>query len=69
MILIDKLRGLGIKGKNEERGEKFLKGVSRVISIPAQVPALSKGIRGSKGPTNVAWVNVGDCITRNHCGS
>ena len=33
MILIDKLRGLGIKGKTEERGEKFLKGVSRLYQF------------------------------------
>ena len=41
-----------------------LKGVSRVVPVPAQVPALSEGMRDNKGLTNVAWVNVGDCMPR-----
>ena len=49
-ILMDKLRGLGIKRKIKKRDEKFLKGVSRVVSFSTQVLALEEGIRGSKGP-------------------
>ena len=66
-ILMDKLRGLGIKGKIEKGDEKFLKGVSRAVSVSTQVPALAEGIR-SKGLANVAWVNVGDCMTKGPLG-